>query len=57
MELIGVITLILGVLGALAFIRINKLEGYLRNKGVLDDGFDSLNDLDDWSGTKQSHER
>ncbi len=57
MEILGIVTLILSVMGALAFIRLNKLEGHLRSKGYVDDEFDSLENLGDWTGKKETHER
>ena len=56
MEVFGLISLILGVMGMLAFIRINKLEDHLKSKGVIEPTFDSLDDLGNW-GNSQSHER
>ena len=57
MEVFGLISLVLGVMGALAFIRLNKLESHLKNKGVIDPNFDSLDDLGQWGHEKPNHQR
>ncbi|MCI5043860.1 MAG: hypothetical protein MRY72_04120 [Aquisalinus sp.] len=48
-DLISVAALILGVMGALAFFRVSKLEQYLKNKGTVEDNFDSLANLEQWN--------
>ena len=48
-DLVSTAALILGVMGALAFFRVSKLEQYLKNKGAVENDFDSLANLEQWN--------
>lgn len=49
MDLINIVALVLGVLGALAFLRVTKLENHLRSRGHLEADFDSLKNLEQFN--------
>ncbi|WP_306251678.1 hypothetical protein [Parvularcula sp. IMCC14364] len=48
-DLVSIAALILGVMGALAFFRVSKLEQYSKNKGTVENDFDSLANLEQWN--------